>query len=488
MIKNLSLLLSQGIFMLLMLTGCTSDASEPFPVSLGQYLVSSAAEIKELPELVPGDVITMTNGMWTDQKIVIKGNGTTDKPIILRPQTPGQVILNGTSTLSIAGAYLQVEGLIFRDGTVSGNVTEFRSGSSEASHCRMTNITIENYNPSDKNTDSKWVSLYGTNNRVDHCSFSGKSNLGTTLVVWLDETTDHHLIDHNYFGPRPELGQNGGETIRIGTSQWVNYESNTIVEYNLFEACDGETEIVSNKSVGNHYRYNTFRNCDGTLTLRHGSRCFVYGNFFFGGSGKNSGGVRIIGEGHEVYNNYFEGLNGTSYRAALCLMNGIPDSPNNGYVQVRNAKIGFNTIVGCKEPFAIGAGKDSEKTLPPSDCLIANNLISGRDGYRLVKAYDATGGITWSGNMTDMEDLGINPQEGIKVTELLLSNEEGMFRPQKGSVANHGADDEVLKNVNIDIEGQNRPGKLRDTGCDQVTEGAVVNFPLTRKDVGTHYE
>jgi len=448
------------------------------------YYVSSAKEINELSELMPGDTIIMTNGQWLDQKIIFKANGSEQYPIILKAQTEGEVILTGLSTLSIGGDYLHVEGLTFKNGTVSGNVIEFRVGSLSSNHCRLTKTKIENYSPADKTINSKWISLYGTYNRVDHCSISGKSNIGTTLVVWMDETPDHHLIDHNYFGPRPELGENGGETIRIGTSEWVTYKSNTIVEYNLFEECNGEIEIISNKTVGNEYRYNTFRNCIGTLTLRHGSYCKVYGNFFLGDVSKNCGGVRIIGEGHEVYNNYFENLSGTGYRAAISLVNGEVDAANSGYVQVTKAKIGFNTTVNCKEPFAIGAGKDSKKILPPEETLIANNLVKGRSGYPLVNDYDVSTGITWVANFVDVNDLGIDPVEGITISNFTLTKKDNLMRPDAGNICIGAASNDVLTDILIDIDGQTRPGTGRDAGCDQVLEGKIVIYPLTKEDLG----
>jgi poly(beta-D-mannuronate) lyase len=83
------------------------------------------------------------------------------------------------------------------------------------------------------------------------------------------------------------------------------------VERNLFEECNGETEIISSKSCGNTYRYNTFRKCQGTLTLRHGNRCLVEGNFFFGEGVSSTGGIRVIGEDHRMQNNYLTGLKGT---------------------------------------------------------------------------------------------------------------------------------------------------------------------------------
>ena len=50
---------------------------------------------------------------------------------------------------------------------------------------------------------------------------------------------------------------NGGEQIQIGLKEQQFSDSNSIVEYNLFEECDGEIELISVKSGGNHIRYNT---------------------------------------------------------------------------------------------------------------------------------------------------------------------------------------------------------------------------------------
>src|SRR5256885_1452512 len=101
----------------------------------------------------------------------------------------------------------------------------------------------------------------------------------------------------------PPLGKNGGEPIRVGYSFQSMFSSKTTVEKNLFERCDGELEIISNKSCDNVYRNNTFLQCAGFFTLRHGNRCTVDGNYFLGKGKKGSGGVRIIGEDHAVTNN-----------------------------------------------------------------------------------------------------------------------------------------------------------------------------------------
>ncbi len=77
----------------------------------------------------PGDTITMANGAWRDIEMVFTGNGTADRPITLTAESKGDVIISGLSNLSIAGEYLVVKGLVFRDGyTPTNEVISFRRG------------------------------------------------------------------------------------------------------------------------------------------------------------------------------------------------------------------------------------------------------------------------------------------------------------------------------------------------------------------------
>ena len=87
----------------------------------------------------------------------------------------------------------------------------------------------------------------------------------------VESQENHHRIDHNYFGQRPILGSNGGETLRIGTSHYSLSNSYTMIESNYFDRCNGEVEIISNKSGSNTIQNNVFFESRGTLTLRHGN-------------------------------------------------------------------------------------------------------------------------------------------------------------------------------------------------------------------------
>lgn len=430
-------------------------------VSAADYNVNSVKEFKSaLKQVLPGDNIVLTDGVWKDAEIIFEADGTPGKPITLKAQTPGQVILTGNSSLKIAGDYLVVDGLYFKDGKIEkGSVIEFRKNTKKVSnYSRLTNTAIENYNPDDINTDYKWVSLYGQYNRVDHCYFRNKTHSGCLLVVWLSDKPNYHIIDSNYFAYRPELGFNGGEIIRVGTSDWSMYDSHTTVEYNYFEECNGEREIISNKSCKNVYRYNTFVASQGALTLRHGNDCLVEGNFFLGKNKPMTGGVRIIGENHRVINNYFAELQGDGAYSALSIMNGVPNSPLNRYFQVKNAYIANNTFVNNKTTITIGEGADDELSLPPIDSKIANNIVYSKNSPLVVLKSNPVN-FDWEANIFYGAELGIDVKEGIIITDPAFKfiDNDDLYRVQNNNPAVKRA------GINYDLIKQ-RPLKPEDVG------------------------
>ena len=367
--------------------------------------VSSASAINKTWSA--GDTLVFTNGTYSNQNLTLSGNGTSAQPIVLYAATPGSVILTGSSTITIKGKYIEVQGIRF-DGKYTGksHIVQFDSSSSD---CRLTECSIESYNTDDVTKDYKWVSIKGKRNRVDHCYFAGKTNMGTLLVVWLEEDIiPKHQIDNNYFGYRDTnkgsdgKALNGQEIIRIGDSSTSMQEAQCIVERNYFEGCDGETELISNKSCGNIYRNNTFYACAGTLTLRHGNGCTVEGNWFFGTGKDATGGVRIIGENHKVINNYFQDLAGNNYRAGVCIVRGKPNSALNEYFQVKNATVTGNIFVNCKEAICANYHSSSDCNLPALNTTIENNQVYNDNAYknnRVVMLSASGGSLTWSGNI-----------------------------------------------------------------------------------------
>lgn len=376
------------------------------------FLVSDQKEFKKAVKKVqPGDAVILANGTWKDFEILFLGNGTAEKPITLTAETKGKVIVTGQSNLRLAGEYLIVSGLVFKDGyTPTSSVVEFRRGSKElANNSRITEIVIDNFsNPERRETDF-WVAMYGKNNRFDRNHLEGKTNKGVTMAVRLnseDSRENHHRIDHNYFGPRPILGSNGGETLRIGTSHYSLQDSFTVVENNYFDRCDGELEIISNKSGGNIFRGNVFFESRGTLTMRHGSGTLVENNVFFGNGVDHTGGIRVINGDQTIRNNYMEGLAGYRFGGALVVMNGVPNSPINRYHQVENAVIENNSLINS-DHVQLAAGSDAERSALPINSVMKNNLFYHDTAAEIFTVYDDISGIEFSNNAENRQsDFG----------------------------------------------------------------------------------
>ena len=449
--------LVQVFFVICMSCGSISAAKE--------ISISADSNLKPLlKEVGAGDTIVLENGNWGSSKLKFDQlMGTVAEPIRVRARTPGKVVFSGEAEFRLSGSHVIVSGLVFRNTKGASDVFELRTHSERhAHHCRVTDCVFERTLDVEPDSESRWLSIYGTHNRIDHCYFAGKKSPGATMVVWVSEAIEKHRIDHNHFGPRPTLGRNGGETIRIGTSDVSELTCRTLVEDNYFHQCDGEAEIISNKSCENTCRHNVFEECDGAVTLRHGHRCLVDANVFLGKRKGGTGGVRIIGQGHTVTNNYFEGLRGDARRAALCVMNGIPDGPLNGFAPVRDAFVAHNTFVDCKVSLEIGLGDGVKQSESPVDCRFDNNLfLPGK--WPLFSIHAIPRGTRFEGNKYQIGRTRGEPFVEFERVDLRLNRAaDGLMRPTKEEPLHSEFES---ASVTTDIDGQPREG-LTFAGCD----------------------
>ena len=419
-------------------------ASTAHPALARDLLVADQAQYKAaVKKAQPGDTIILANGEWRDFQIVFTGTGTAAKPIALTAQTKGKVLITGQSNLRIGGRHLLVSGLIFKNGASPTNqVISFRRDSKTlASDSRVTETVIDGFSKADRRAEDIWVALYGTANRVDHSHFEGKTNAGVTLAVIRrdgDPLDNGHRIDHNYFGPRPPLGSNGGETIRIGTSEESLSDSHTIVERNIFDRTSGEVEIVSVKSGGNIVRENLVLASQGAFVLRHGNGNLVERNIFFGKGVPDTGGVRIINRDQTVRDNYFEGLAGSSFKSAITVMNGVPNSVINRYHQVANARIEGNSLIDVAR-ITLAAGADAERSAPPVDSKFERNLIVGAKGQDPFRAEGEIGGIAFAGNVQAKVAKPLMGT-GVEQREIVLERAaNGLLYPTDPALAAVGA-------------------------------------------------
>lgn len=369
-------------------------------------IVKNAEELKVANAAAkPGDQIILQNGEWSNITIKLNCNGTKESPITFKAQTAGQVIITGNSKLLIGGNYIIVDGLYFTKGYAGDDaIIKFRvNNNALANNCRVTNTVIKSFNNPKRLDENYWVQLYGKNNRIDHCSFFDKKNMGVLMAVILDDERSRenfHSIDHNYFGFRLPLASNTGEMLRVGVSQHCQFNSNTQIVDNFFEHCDGETEIVSIKSGGNVIRNNLFEECQGAVVCRHGDNNTVENNVFIGNDKEGSGGIRVINKGQWVVNNLFYKCRGTSFRSPLSIMNGVPNSVPNRYVSAGDAVIANNSFFECT-PVTFCEGSDEERSEAPDNIHILNNIFYNTKDSFIYKVYDDIKGFSFAGNSTN---------------------------------------------------------------------------------------
>ncbi len=212
---------------------------------------------------------------------------------------------------------------------------------------------------------------------------------------------------------------------------------------------------------------------------------------FFGNNNAFSGGVRVIGEDHKVYNNYFEGLRyrkpngaGSNTTGALNITNGKPDSALNEYYQVKNVHIVNNTMVDCDLGIRIGTVQNSSTTLAPQDIIVANNIMLNSSDSAFQEVTSPTGTSIYEGNITQNGDWdltnGVDANQTV-TSGLLVSGTE-FYRLEIGSEA-IDAGVGSYSFVTKDILYGNRDAAI-DAGAEEFGAGGTVG-PYKLADVGT---
>ena len=477
------------------------DVVSPPPDSI-RVVVRDGGELqKALAVAAPGQVIELADGVYDAGTYfaVRKVSGTAEAPLIIRAQHQGRAEISGGSWFYVEdSSYVVIEGLLFTTVDTDNN---FAVRLHRTHHSRVTRNSFALVENPANLSSRHWVYVGGTgadHNRIDHNYFEGKRRIGNFVSINGDnvQVGQYNRIDHNLFRDARSVNANGMEAIRIGTSDVSRSYAYTIIEYNLFAQCNGDAEIISVKSAGNHIRYNTFWECEGTLTLRHGNDNQVYGNYFLGNGKPLTGGVRVYGKGHAVYNNHFERLEGTGWRSALTL--GSADVENQetilNYWRVEEVLVAFNTFVDNRSSIAIAP--DANQPFAPKKAVIANNLIVSSLPEPLVSV-GKPAEIIWIGNMVYTRGrsssagtyIGINlkPEEARLVDPQLQWSVAGVHFPGAGSPVIDAAElsySSVIDTViYTDIEGKSRHAHP-DVGAFEYAGYPLLRGPLTEEEVG----
>ncbi|NCU04259.1 MAG: hypothetical protein GXC73_09760, partial [Chitinophagaceae bacterium] len=398
--------------------------------------------------------------------ILVNVIGTQTQPVTIKAETAGLVEITGAGGINLVSPakYVIIRGFKFTHAA-----SKARS-SNGTSFCRWTGNVFETPGTGD------YLTLAGSDHEIDHNTFQNKDSLGKFIAVKGvgSQIAERLHIHRNYFNKHKNQGnRNGAEALQFGLSGFSLSSSNSIIEYNLFEDCDGENELISVKASRVIVRYNTIRNSPAQFTLRHGNFNQVYGNYFI-----NTPGLRIFGDDHLIHSNHFENCS-----VGINIGNGgaeVADgAPLTSHDRPDRIIIAFNTLVNNKTNIAQTARPNG---LGSTYVTIANNIVVG--GGPAVSLVGPTAHYSAEGNMFFQTGTTVDiPSTGFVVKDpMLLKDKSGVYHLQKGSPAIDAAKGNYTA-VLVDMDGQKRSG-VKDIGADEVSGSAVTVRILHPADVG----
>ncbi|OCX52162.1 hypothetical protein BEL04_11775 [Mucilaginibacter sp. PPCGB 2223] len=363
-----------------------------------------------------GDVVILANGVYyTTADITIDRKGTKENPIIICAETIGNAEINGNGGFNLASgaAYVTIKGFKF---THKSSKAKTAGGSR---FCRWTQNIFEN------SGDGEDLTIAGSDHEIDHNTFQNKNAMGRFLAIrgTGKQIAERLSIHHNYFNNYvSQGGKNGAETLQFGLSGFSLSTSNSVVEYNLFEQCAGENELISVKASGVTLRYNTIRNCPAQFTLRHGNKSVVYGNYFI-----NTPGLRIFGDDHFIVGNYFENC-----KPAITIGNGDGEVADGAQLTAHDRPdrvvISYNILVNNPENYVMTQRTNG---MGATSTTFSNNIIQG--GGPAATITGPYPDAKWSGNVLfNVKNAGAIPTEGFTQADPKLTRSAGGYYAPAG--------------------------------------------------------
>ncbi len=414
---------------------------------------------------VPGSSIIAEQGSFQfSSSVVIELKGERDRPIIIKARQKNRSNITGPTTLILRNSeFVTIEGFVFENESSAAIRLE---GSN--------NIRISRnvFRLKEKGRGS-WVMVTGHpkdttilshHNTIDRNLFEKKKELGNFITIEGTKksspaVSQYDVIEWNHFrdiGPRAE---NVLEAIRIGSSDYTLSRGYTVLQNNLFERCDGDPEYISIKQSDCTVRSNTFVECLGSLSLRHGNHSTVINNVILGNgrtgsfldsTGKTwtlgTGGIRFCADSMTIVGNYMEGLTGSGWDATIAATNGDADyfekKPLTKHFRITNALLERNILVNNASGLEIGfdgAGfQGNWWSKPPEKMTMKNNIIIGSSDT-LIKLLDTPIDAHFENTIvfpTGKAAAYAQPIPGVFVKDPSLANVNGLKLPKGMNATN----------------------------------------------------
>jgi hypothetical protein len=235
-------------------------------------------------------LVNTSKSVEVNKNITINLNFSSNSKVVLIMNLE----LKGKSNLVInGGGNYTLSNISILDGDKSYNVTNHIVDIS-APNITFVNFSMISIRVSNDDVDYFRVRPSGKNFSLFNSIFDGKYNKG----VFLRFDIPYNAFIESCVFRNFEAGSftNGGEMIRLSTSDYENTEANAVINQCYFFNCNGDPETLSVKCSGNTVKNCIFEKCSGRLVLRHAHKIKVDNCLF------SECGMRVYGTDHVFTN------------------------------------------------------------------------------------------------------------------------------------------------------------------------------------------
>ena len=202
------------------------------------------------------------------------------------------VELRGTSTVKLMGKNYSITNISMVDGNSSFKLPGFYVEIG-GENIKLINFSMTNVKCGLSDADYVCVKTSAKGFHMYNSHLNGKTINGVFLR--LDFPLNNYIKCCVFENFAKVSTSNGGEMIRIATSEYEKNEANCVIDQCYFTKCLGDPEVVSVKCSLNTIKNCIFENNDSNkLVLRHAHKVKV-SNCYFGGSG-----MRVYGTNHVI--------------------------------------------------------------------------------------------------------------------------------------------------------------------------------------------